>query len=146
MEQQSYNTFKDASAAAKHMAMINRITTKIVRNGDLWVVSSLSPESLTQSACQSPTRFRRTGPISPDPPTHNHDYEYFDHYDDAPTEDEEEDDSDDEELDEMDMRDRINDYWDEIGSYRENFARSSNDGWFHPEREGSSEDNYYREE
>ena len=45
--------------------------------------------------------------------------------------------NDDEVLDQKDINDRVNDYWDDIGSYRDNTARSSTDGWFHPSKEGS---------
>jgi TPR repeat protein len=53
---------------------------------------------------------------------------------------------DDEVLDQKDINDRVKDYWDEIGSYRDNTARSSTDGWFHPSKEGSWEDNCSQEE
>lgn len=67
---------------------------------------------------------------------------YKDLEDDEDDEDDEEEIQDEEVLDIMNIRDREEDYWGEIGSQREDGERSSNDGWYYPDEDGSYIDNF----
>lgn len=144
MEPIIYAHFEEATNAAKNLAIQSRETVTVKRHSYGWSVIEdqlplpAKPKVITPSITHPGLDRSRTPSYRP-PATDTSGT--YDEYEDSPQSNYIDDDDDDEEIDAKDVADREQDYWDEVGDDRDNSARSSDEGWYYPEGEGSVIDN-----